>query len=1441
MIELPVHQKKITPTDLSQYVRLDRCERFLRLRLHERNDGRGFLKQAGVTAEAIPAILTRSGLAFEQAMLAQIAAGYRVVDFSADNSPDPRDNSPESRSRVPDNARFIDLARSIGSGETVIVAQPRLEVDLEDWNVRGDADLIRLSRGVGGALGLLIVDMKSSAHPRVEHRLQVCFYRVLVERLLAAAGIAHARIETGILYRGGVESDLEPDEEARQRDCARDVLSVDDALLELTKDPDAYLYEIADLVTGVGSAARRIADAPPGSLFFSLDYKCDGCLYNEFCMKKACDNHDLSLVPYLAARDKKALLSAGIDNVERLAALKEPAEEPPQNAAALGPAPGAGKTLAALASTSVGSRIDELVLRARRSPFVKGAGASTFIPSKGHSTLPYSYETHNPNLIRIYVDAQHDFTRDRIYLLAARVVACQDGKPGRNKPVVCLADGPPDAAGEEALFGRWIAGLLEAVASCAYPDVEGRNRAPIHLIFWNDAGRKTLLDALGRNVTSMVRAAPAVYDFVTQIAAFDSPIATFLDAEIREHRNYPMLCQSLQSVSSFLGFDWAHGRDYRSLFRERLFDGVVKRDDDYVPRSARFSSQIPLEYAYAAWGELPDAKPDPFAAYRSVDRLLLEQFAARRLEAIEHIASTFHGNHLTEKTPFNLPDLAQFQERAEHLAQALKEFVTIERHTDLGAWKSIRQTAPERRVLLGETLIVRYCEEDQDPEVAALNRDNVERSVLRERYRHEWKLAHPDAKRIMLPKEQREESEWSHGGITFKLRVECDGLDCGLDALADLVNIKDGARLVLFTRWTYDERLPEAERLPQTPTPKQMLYGTRADLERLEIVRENGSEGPVQAIFAHVRMSDFSGGSASGFTFGTINERPFQPDGLYTLDPDPNDIYGYWQSSVVDGLCKIEKGEIAATHSLYERLAGRSPSDGGRDPDEKEVGGAAAFLAGLDAFAAAGHFHELEESKRSYIGDHAGAPVLLVQGPPGTGKSYSTGFALLARLQAAMLAGRSCRILLSCKTHAATDVLLDGVVEAQKKLRQLHAANPKIAETYFDRRLLDVPLYRLAGRGAPPAGVTPLPKEADRQPGDLRAAEAIAQLKYCCVAATPGGVYNAVKAVSKSSSLFGHGFCDLLVLDEASQMGLPEAMMASLPLAPDGRLIVVGDPRQMPPIVKHDWEREPRRTFQQYRAYRSLFETLAEMGPPTIKFAESFRLHTDMAAFLRQEIYERDGIPYHSRKRRRLESFVNADAFVNAVLDPAHPLVVVVHHEEGSQSRNAFEQTLITPLLEALADTSGYNLDARSGLGVVVPHRAQRIALRQAFPGLTAYNPDSGEVLAEGVDTVERYQGAEREVILVSATESDPQYLHASAAFLLDPNRLTVALSRAKTKMVLVASRSIFTYFSADEQLFANSQIWKNLLRRTCTQPLWSGERAGHQVSVWGGGSGLEV
>ena len=87
-----------------------------------------------------------------------------------------------------------------------------------------------------------------------------------------------------------------------------------------------------------------------------------------------------------------------------------------------------------------------------------------------------------------------------------------------------------------------------------------------------------------------------------------------------------------------------------------------------------------------------------------------------------------------------------------------------------------------------------------------------------------------------------------------------------------------------------------------------------------------------------------------------------------------------------------------------------------------------------------------------------------------------------------------------------------------------------------------------------------------------------------------------------------------------------------------------------------------------------------------------------------------------------------------------------MHDEAARQVRNPFEQSLIGPILRPPADRAKYGLDPADGLGVVVPHRAQRAALQQAFPELSVLDPATGLPGRSAVDTVERFQGGERTV-----------------------------------------------------------------------------------------------
>ncbi len=1430
-IDLPVPAdnegaRAIAPTDVAQFIRLEQCARYLRLSLHECACGGQFMRDYGVRPEAIPELLPRSGAAFEARVEQAVRARYRVVNFTTDVPAVERENH---------NALVLDYARALPPGETTVLFQPRIQARLGDWRVRGDVDILRLERDRAGALHALIADMKASVRGKLEHRLQVAFYVEMLDALLREAGLACDRIDLGVLYRGSPHGDagLSPEavaERAAQREAAERLLGVPDALLDVAPDPLPFREAVRDLVFDRQSIARRVVEAPFDDVPFHLAAHCDACRYNEFCLKWSAERDDLSLLPHLTALDKGALQRAGVGRIRDLALLKQPANGARDGA--LVPAPNAEGLVRELSVTwPVGPRLDELVHRARRYRWWKGdpVDAPPSIPGTGHASLPYCDERHNPNLVTVYLDAQHDYIADRVYLLGALVVAHERGRPVRREHVVRMTErAPTTAEQEEALFLDWIRATLRAIVRLAAPDETGERRAPIHLIFFDRSSQRVLLQGLARHFERVFGATP-LYDFVTQIAAFDSALISYLDEEIREHKNFPMLCQSLQSVATFLKFDWNTPQPYRKLFRHRMFDYVGKLEEngksDWYTRRARFSSQIPLEYAYAAWDDLPAPSNDSAArAVLQVDRDTMLGFERRRLDALEHIARSFQGNEKTQKTLFDLPDLARFEEKATCLAQALHEFVVIERHAALSTWKSARLAPPERRVLSGETLLVRYCAEDQPPEVVAQIRESARRQALREEYEEELRAANPDAPRVELTKEQKDATKWSYDGLRVRLRVVTDGVDCDLDEALALSTIREGDRIVVCPRWETDSRLPRDQRTPFTPTPKQMLYGARADVERIVVERDEA--GKAVEAFAELKFTTTNAPStARGFVFSSF-ARPLVDGELYTLDPDPNEWHGYRCLVVAEALVS------GGPNAVYARLV--DPMAGAVDWPPVAAAAQRRFLDGLDALAEAGILPPFgEEGKRAYIGAHGDTPTLLVQGPPGTGKSHTTAFALLARLQGAMAAGRPARALLSCKTHAAVDVLLDKVAEARRLLHGVHRRHPDLYLRYFDERLLDLPLFRVEPRGSLPEGVGALWPGKERG-GSAKAWDAVASHPWCVVASTPGGAFKLVdkRWDKKRHGLLGHELFQLLVLDEASQMNLPEATMAALPVAPNGQVLVVGDHRQMPPIVQHDWDREQRRTFREFRGYQSLFLSLLERGVPVIRFEESFRLHAAMASFLREEIYRQDGIPYFSRRRETLPRRRLDDPFVASVLAPEHPLVVVVHDERASQKRNLFEQELIAPVLQTLAEE--YRLDPEHGLGVVVPHRAQRAALRDAIPVLNRIDPATGLVTLSAVDTVERFQGGERAVIVVSATESDRDYLLAAGEFLLDPRRLTVALSRAKQKMILVASREIFGLFSTDEEVFANALLWKHLLRRTCTVPLWAGERLDHWVEVWG-------
>ena len=130
--------------------------------------------------------------------------------------------------------------------------------------------------------------------------------------------------------------------------------------------------------------------------------------------------------------------------------------------------------------------------------------------------------------------------------------------------------------------------------------------------------------------------------------------------------------------------------------------------------------------------------------------------------------------------------------------------------------------------------------------------------------------------------------------------------------------------------------------------------------------------------------------------------------------------------------------------------------------------------------------------------------------------------------------------------------------------------------------------------------------------------ESLLSEELLVVGGTPGGLYRLVKlGASRGRAVDWSGeHFDLVVVDEASQMGLAEALTAAAFLREDGQFIAVGDHRQMPPILAHAWDRESRRDMKHARPHLSVFEYLLELGFARAALDESFRIPEEVADFV---------------------------------------------------------------------------------------------------------------------------------------------------------------------------------------------------------------------------------
>ena len=363
----------------------------------------------------------------------------------------------------------------------------------------------------------------------------------------------------------------------------------------------------------------------------------------------------------------------------------------------------------------------------------------------------------------------------------------------------------------------------------------------------------------------------------------------------------------------------------------------------------------------------------------------------------------------------------------------------------------------------------------------------------------------------------------------------------------------------------------------------------------------------------------------------------------------------------------------------------------------------------------------------------AAHPVTLIQGPPGTGKTR-----VLAAIAVA-LARRGQRVLVAAPTHRAVNHALRTICSAGPELALVKAGKTSGAD---DLARTPVRLVSSLRRLAPPDGTPRV------------------------IGATLYGMKHAWEA----------GAYDVVVVDEAAQVPIAFACCALL-CAP--RYVLVGDHRQLGPIVQGR-HAEPLAT-------RSVFEHLAESYPPAL-LSTTYRMNGALASWPSRVFYGGKLVPSADAARGRF--FAVPGGPLDDAFDPERPAVLALVAHEGFRTRCEPEARLVADLvLDRIVRQGG----RPSELAVVSPYRAQlRLVRSLVRRGLAAARRHALPV----IDTVERIQGQERDLVIVSLAASDPDDLVGeAAAFFYAAPRLNVTITRARTKLIVVASPRVFEAF----------------------------------------------
>jgi superfamily I DNA and/or RNA helicase len=259
-------------------------------------------------------------------------------------------------------------------------------------------------------------------------------------------------------------------------------------------------------------------------------------------------------------------------------------------------------------------------------------------------------------------------------------------------------------------------------------------------------------------------------------------------------------------------------------------------------------------------------------------------------------------------------------------------------------------------------------------------------------------------------------------------------------------------------------------------------------------------------------------------------------------------------------------------------------------------------------------------------------------------------------------------------------------------------------------------------------------------------------------------VWAASKAMDQAGGAVRPWF-DVVLVDEASQMKLPDALIAFSATKPQANIILAGDDKQLPPIIMGKYPDQHEYMLSSVFAYmRARMEDQAAVDPAfegrvLFQLEENFRMSEPLTAYPRDVLYRGrffSRMP-DIRIATTLPSTPDTQDMLAFLLTPERPVILCWYDSPRSfTARNPIEAQLIGDLIlrlsESLLDPKTNEIYtpvgfAAQGIAALSPHRAQNSSIRNV---LRAYGFDTEERPMPLVDTVDKLQGQVGVVVFVS-------------------------------------------------------------------------------------------